>query len=99
MQDRARSIEESRRSREGRRGRACTPEAARGRRRHAAARVRVHGLAAIGLGAVFLHLKAEVNWHRLFMELIADFDVAELEQRQSEALTRNGLQPPTRDPA
>jgi len=51
--------------------------------------------AAIGLGAVFLHLSAEVNWYRLFMELIADFDVTELEQRQSEALTRNGLQPPT----
>ena len=51
--------------------------------------------AAIGLGAVFLHLKAEMNWHRLFMELIADFDVGELEQRQTQALTGNGLQLPT----
>ncbi|HET6521702.1 MAG TPA: AarF/ABC1/UbiB kinase family protein, partial [Geminicoccaceae bacterium] len=36
--------------------------------------------AAIGLGSVFLHLKAEINWHRLFMELIEGFDVAELER-------------------
>jgi hypothetical protein len=51
--------------------------------------------AAIGLGAVFLHLKAEVNWYRLFMELIADFDVDQLERRQTAALTRNGLQLPS----
>ena len=30
--------------------------------------------AAIGLGSVFMHLQAEVNWHQLFMELIKDFD-------------------------
>jgi predicted unusual protein kinase regulating ubiquinone biosynthesis (AarF/ABC1/UbiB family) len=47
--------------------------------------------AAIGLGAVFLHLAAEVNWYRLFMELIRDFDIAALERRQEEALTRHGL--------
>jgi hypothetical protein len=27
--------------------------------------------AAIGLGSVFLHLGAEINWYRLFQELIA----------------------------
>ncbi|HET6468636.1 MAG TPA: AarF/ABC1/UbiB kinase family protein, partial [Geminicoccaceae bacterium] len=42
--------------------------------------------AAIGLGSVFLHLKAEINWHRLFMELIEGFDVAELERRQTKLL-------------
>jgi predicted unusual protein kinase regulating ubiquinone biosynthesis (AarF/ABC1/UbiB family) len=47
--------------------------------------------AAIGLGSVFMHLQAEVNWHRLFMELIEGFDVAALEQRQTEALTAHGL--------
>ena len=31
--------------------------------------------AAIGLGSVFLHLKAEINWYRLFHELIDGFDV------------------------
>jgi predicted unusual protein kinase regulating ubiquinone biosynthesis (AarF/ABC1/UbiB family) len=50
--------------------------------------------AAIGLGAVFLHLQAEVNWHRLFNELIADFDVTALERRQAEILGRHGLSPP-----
>lgn len=39
--------------------------------------------AAIGLGSVFLHLKAELNWHDEFHNLIASFDVKDLEQRQS----------------
>jgi predicted unusual protein kinase regulating ubiquinone biosynthesis (AarF/ABC1/UbiB family) len=51
--------------------------------------------AAIGLGAVFMHLTAEINWHRLFMELIADFDVERLRKRQSAALRRYGLPQPT----
>jgi hypothetical protein len=51
--------------------------------------------AAIGLGAVFLHLSAEINWYRLFMELIADFDVARLERRQTAALERHGLPLPS----
>ena len=38
--------------------------------------------AAVGLGSVFMHLKAEVNWHRLFHELIDDFDTDQLGQRQ-----------------
>jgi predicted unusual protein kinase regulating ubiquinone biosynthesis (AarF/ABC1/UbiB family) len=42
--------------------------------------------AAVGLGAVFLHLKAEINWHRLFHELVADFDVKVLAKRQAAAL-------------
>ncbi|MDJ0685828.1 MAG: AarF/ABC1/UbiB kinase family protein [Alphaproteobacteria bacterium] len=42
--------------------------------------------AAIGLGSVFMHLKAEINWHGLFHDLIEDFDVAEMEKRQSTAL-------------
>lgn len=42
--------------------------------------------AALGLGSVFLHLQSEVNWHKLFNELIADFDVRELEKRQKKAL-------------
>ncbi|MGE0736555.1 MAG: ABC1 kinase family protein [Alphaproteobacteria bacterium] len=47
--------------------------------------------AAIGLGSVFLRLKAEINWHRLFHDLIADFDVAELEKRQRHALSKAGI--------
>jgi predicted unusual protein kinase regulating ubiquinone biosynthesis (AarF/ABC1/UbiB family) len=50
--------------------------------------------AAIGLGAVFMHLSAEINWHRLFMDLIADFDLDALRARQSAALARHGLAAP-----
>jgi len=50
--------------------------------------------AAIGLGGVFLHLNAEINWHRLFHDLIEGFDVAALEKRQAAALKIAGLQSP-----
>jgi predicted unusual protein kinase regulating ubiquinone biosynthesis (AarF/ABC1/UbiB family) len=42
--------------------------------------------AAIGLGSVFLHLKAEINWHRMFHDLIKDFDPKVLAKRQAAAL-------------
>jgi predicted unusual protein kinase regulating ubiquinone biosynthesis (AarF/ABC1/UbiB family) len=51
--------------------------------------------AAIGLGSVFLHLRAEINWHRLFQDLIKDFDVAALEKRQTRALKKAGVPLPT----
>ncbi len=38
--------------------------------------------AAIGLGGVFLHLSAELNFHRLFDDTITDFDLAEVGRRQ-----------------
>ncbi|MDR3438196.1 AarF/UbiB family protein [Telmatospirillum sp.] len=47
--------------------------------------------AAIGLGAVFLRLKAEINWHQLFHELIHDFDADAMHRRQTEALQQAGL--------
>lgn len=47
--------------------------------------------AAIGLGSVFLHLQAKVNWYKLFHELIKDFDVNQLDQRQERALEAVGL--------
>ena len=47
--------------------------------------------AAVGLGSVFLRLKAEINWHRLFQELIADFDVKTLATRQKAALKAAGV--------
>ena len=46
---------------------------------------------AIGLGSVFLHLKAELNWHRLYEELIAGFDAARMMRRQAAALERCGV--------
>jgi len=46
---------------------------------------------AIGLGGVFVRLKAELNWSRLFQELIADFDPAALAERQAAALKEAGV--------
>jgi hypothetical protein len=51
--------------------------------------------AAIGLGSVLMHLKAQINWHRLFMELIQDFDLAALKSRQTAALRAQGLPLPS----
>ena len=47
--------------------------------------------AAVGLGSVFLHLQAKINWYRLFHELIDDFDEAVLAERQKAALIRAGV--------
>ena len=49
--------------------------------------------AAVGLGAVFLHLAAELNFHRLFNETIDKFDIAKVAARQSAALAEAGLEP------
>jgi predicted unusual protein kinase regulating ubiquinone biosynthesis (AarF/ABC1/UbiB family) len=48
---------------------------------------------AIGLGSVFTHLKAEINWHRLFHDLIDDFDEAKLAQRQKKMLAKFDIPP------
>jgi predicted unusual protein kinase regulating ubiquinone biosynthesis (AarF/ABC1/UbiB family) len=47
--------------------------------------------AAIGLGAVFLHLGAELNFHRLFNAAIEDFSLARLSNQQNSALAAVGL--------
>ena len=47
--------------------------------------------AAIGLGAVFLHLGAELNFHRLFEAAMGDFSVAIVTKRQNAALAAVGL--------
>ena len=49
--------------------------------------------AAIGLGSVFMHLKANVNWHRLFHDLIDDFDEKKLAKRQMAAIKAAGVPP------
>ncbi|MES1155376.1 MAG: AarF/UbiB family protein [Pseudorhodoplanes sp.] len=49
--------------------------------------------AAIGLGAVFLHLSAELNFHRLFENAIESFSAANVAERQKAALVRAGLVP------
>ena len=47
--------------------------------------------AAIGLGAAFLHLGAELNFHELFEDSIAGFNHDMLAARQSDALALAGL--------
>ena len=47
--------------------------------------------AAIGLGAVFLHLDARLNFYRLFNEAIEKFSLAEVGKRQAAALAKVGL--------
>ena len=47
--------------------------------------------AAIGLGAVFLHLRAEVNFYRLFNEVIEHFSMERVAERQQAALSAAGL--------
>jgi predicted unusual protein kinase regulating ubiquinone biosynthesis (AarF/ABC1/UbiB family) len=47
--------------------------------------------AAIGLGGVFLHLAAELNFYRLFNEVIEDFKLSEVAGRQREAFTAAGV--------
>jgi predicted unusual protein kinase regulating ubiquinone biosynthesis (AarF/ABC1/UbiB family) len=49
---------------------------------------------AIGLGSVFLRLGAKLNWHRMFHELIDDFNEQEMAARQAAALEKAGV-PPT----
>jgi len=47
--------------------------------------------AAIGLGAVFLHLAAELNFYRLFNEAIEPFSLESVASRQADALAQAGL--------
>jgi predicted unusual protein kinase regulating ubiquinone biosynthesis (AarF/ABC1/UbiB family) len=47
--------------------------------------------AAIGLGSVFLHLNAEVNWYEIFQDLITNFDVTQVAERQKMALETAGV--------
>lgn len=49
--------------------------------------------AAIGLGSVFLHLNAELNFHRMFQQEIEHFEIGALSRRQADALSAAGLPP------
>lgn len=43
---------------------------------------------ALGLGSVFIHLQAQINWHRVFEELTAEFDMDAMEARQKALLQK-----------
>ncbi len=47
--------------------------------------------AAIGLGGVFLHLEARLNWYRLFNETIEDFEAGVVAERQRAAFAAAGV--------
>ena len=47
--------------------------------------------AAVGLGSVFMHLKAEVNWYRIFHDLVGNFNEAKLTKRQQQVIKKSGL--------
>jgi predicted unusual protein kinase regulating ubiquinone biosynthesis (AarF/ABC1/UbiB family) len=49
---------------------------------------------AIGLGSVFLRLRAELNWYQLFQETVAEFDAVSLDARQDAALASAGVPKP-----
>ena len=44
--------------------------------------------AALGLGSVFIHLNAEINWHNIFNELIQDFNPESMKNKQQETLKK-----------
>jgi hypothetical protein len=47
--------------------------------------------AAIGLGGVFLHLDARLNYYRIFNKTIEGFDLADVGERQRKAFTAAGV--------
>ncbi|MGB9027732.1 MAG: AarF/ABC1/UbiB kinase family protein, partial [Rhodomicrobium sp.] len=47
--------------------------------------------AAVGLGGVFLHLAAELNFYQLFNDVIEDFKLSETAERQCEAFAAAGV--------
>ncbi len=47
--------------------------------------------AAIGLGGVFLHLDAKLNYYRIFNETIEGFDLTTVSARQREVFTSTGV--------
>ena len=46
---------------------------------------------ALGLGSVFLRLRAEQNWCRMFHELVDGFNTADVAARQAAALAEAGV--------
>ncbi len=50
--------------------------------------------AAIGLGSVFMHLRAEINWHKMFHGLVDNFDEEMLAEKQAYMLKNHHLDEP-----
>ena len=54
---------------------------------------------AIGLGGVFLRLRAQLNWAKLYRELVEGFDADEVSRRQAAALAEAGVPAPAGAPS
>ena len=50
--------------------------------------------AAIGLGGVFLHLDAKMNWYRMFNETIENFNLDDVTNRQTQVFRETGVPQP-----
>ena len=48
---------------------------------------------ALGLGSVFVRLRAQQNWYKLFHELVDGFNTAQVAERQAAALAEAGVPP------
>lgn len=46
---------------------------------------------AVGLGSVFVRLRAQQNWYKLFHELVDNFNTAQVAERQAAALAEAGV--------
>ena len=53
--------------------------------------------AAIGLGGVFLHLRAKLNWHNIFNATIEGFGLDAVGERQRQAFAAAGVPLPTQN--
>ncbi len=47
--------------------------------------------AALGLGSVFIHLNAHINWHNIFNALIEDFSIETMQKTQNQTLKKFDL--------
>tara|TARA_Y100001960_G_C14711983_1_gene847524 strand:- start:778 stop:1062 length:285 start_codon:yes stop_codon:yes gene_type:complete len=47
--------------------------------------------AAVGLGSVFMHLRAELNWYKMFNNLIEDFSIKDVDLLQQKTLKKANL--------
>jgi hypothetical protein len=53
--------------------------------------------AAIGLGGVFLHLRAKLNWHNIFNATIEGFGLDAVGERQRQAFAAAGVPLPSQN--
>ena len=95
LQDRVRRIQENGDSQYGR---SVVEEVHAGLKKHGAVKPPREFLlmdrSAVGLGSVFLRLGSELNWSRMFQEMIEGFDTAEMAARQTAALAEAGVPAP-----